>query len=130
MLYITEDRDGARTINLTRGDDAVIEVPLNNIDGEEYVLGETEFLIFSVRVLPREDSELLVNIISAPGSNRIVIGHNDTKDLEVGAYSSEIQLITSDEKRITVWPKPVGKFKMKDTANRKNFILMPEVVYS
>lgn len=30
MLYITEDRDGARTINLTRGDDAVIEVPLNS----------------------------------------------------------------------------------------------------
>ena len=130
MLYITEERDGARTINLTRGDDAVIEVPLSNIDGEEYVLGETEFLIFSVRVLPREDSELLVNIVSVPGSNRIVIGHHDTKDLEVGAYSAEIQLMTSDSKRVTVWPKPVGKFKMKDTANRKNFILMPEVVYS
>ena len=130
MLYITENRDGARTINLTRGDDAVIEVPLHNDDNEEYVLGETEFLIFSVRVLPREDSELLVNIVSVPGSNRIVIGHHDTKDLEVGAYSAEVQLMTSDEKRITVWPKPIGKFKMKDTANRKNFILMPEVVYS
>lgn len=129
MLYITEDRDGARTINLTRGDDAIIEVPLKNIDGEEYVLGETEFLIFSVRVLPREDSELLVNIVSVPGSNRIVIGHNDTKDLEVGAYSAEVQLMTSDGKRVTVWPKPIGKFKIKDTANRKNFILMPEVVY-
>lgn len=130
MLYITEERDGARTINLTRGDDAVIEVPLSNIDGEEYVLGETEFLIFSVRVLPREDSELLVNIVSVPGSNRIVIGHHDTKDLEVGAYSAEIQLMTSDSKRVTVWPKPIGKFKIKDTANRKNFVLMPEVVYS
>lgn len=130
MLYITEYRDGTRTINLTKGDDAVLEVPLNNIDGEEYVLGETEFLIFSVRVLPREDSELLVHIESVPGSNRIVIGHHDTKDLEVGAYSAEVQLMTSDGKRVTVWPKPVGKFKMKDTANRKNFILMPEVVYA
>ena len=129
MLYITENRDGSRIINLTRGDDAVIEVPLYNDDKEEYVLGETEFLIFSVRVLPREDSDLLVNIVSVPGSNRIVIGHHDTKDLDVGVYSAEIQLMTSDEKRITVWPKPVGKFKIKDTANRKNFILMPEVVY-
>lgn len=129
MLYITENRDGSRIINLTRGDDAVIEVPLYNDDKEEYVLGETEFLIFSVRVLPREDSDLLVNIVSVPGSNRIVIGHHDTKDLDVGVYSAEIQLMTSDNKRITVWPKPVGKFKIKDTANRKNFILMPEVVY-
>lgn len=129
MLYITENRDGSRIINLTRGDDAVIEVPLYNDDKEEYVLGETEFLIFSVRVLPREDSDLLVNITSVPGSNRIVIGHHDTKDLDVGVYSAEIQLMTSDDKRITVWPKPVGKFKIKDTANRKNFILMPEVVY-
>lgn len=129
MLYITENRDGSRIINLTRGDDAVIEVPLYNDDKEEYVLGETEFLIFSVRVLPREDSDLLVNIASVPGSNRIVIGHHDTKDLDVGVYSAEIQLMTSDSKRITVWPKPVGKFKIKDTANRKNFILMPEVVY-
>ena len=129
MLYITENRDGSRIINLTRGDDAVIEVPLYNDDKEEYVLGETEFLIFSVRVLPREDSDLLVNITSVPGSNRIVIGHHDTKDLDVGVYSAEVQLMTSDNKRITVWPKPVGKFKIKDTANRKNFILMPEVVY-
>lgn len=129
MLYITENRDGSRIINLTRGDDAVIEVPLYNDDKEEYVLGETEFLIFSVRVLPREDSDLLVNIVSVPGSNRIVIGHHDTKDLDVGVYSAEIQLMASDNKRITVWPKPVGKFKIKDTANRKNFILMPEVVY-
>ena len=129
MLYITENRDGSRIINLTRGDDAVIEVPLYNDDKEEYVLGETEFLIFSVRVLPREDSDLLVNIVSVPGSNRIVIGHHDTKDLDVGFYSAEVQLMTSDNKRITVWPKPVGKFKIKDTANRKNFILMPEVVY-
>ena len=129
MLYITENRDGSRIINLTRGDDAVIEVPLYNDDKEEYVLGETEFLIFSVRVLPREDSDLLVNITSVPGSIRIVIGHHDTKDLDVGVYSAEVQLMTSDNKRITVWPKPVGKFKIKDTANRKNFILMPEVVY-
>ena len=104
MLYITENRDGSRIINLTRGDDAVIEVPLYNDDKEEYVLGETEFLIFSVRVLPREDSDLLVNIVSVPGSNRIVIGHHDTKDLDVGVYSAEIQLMTSDNKRITVWP--------------------------
>ena len=130
MLFITEKRDGSKIINLTRGDDAVIEVPLENIDKEEYELSDDEYLIFSLRVLPREDSELLVNIESNPGSNRIVFSHDDTVNIEPGQYSAEIQMMTSDGKRITVWPKPIGKFKIKDTANRKNFVLMPEVVYS
>lgn len=130
MLYLEEARDGSIKINLTRGDDAVIEVPLQNIDEEEYVLGEDEYLIFDVRAVPREDSELLIHITSIPGSSRIVFAHKDTVNLEPGQYSAEIQLMTSDGKRVTVWPKPTGKFKIKDTANRKNFILMPEVVYS
>ena len=129
MLYLEEARDGSIKINLTRGDDAAMEVPLKNRDNEEFVLGEDEYLIFDVRLIPREDSELLVHITSIPGSNRIVFTHGDTADLEVGPYSAEIQMMTSDGKRITVWPKPTGKFKTKDTANRKNFILMPEVVY-
>lgn len=130
MLYLEEARDGSIKINLTRGDDAVIEVPLQNIDEEEYVLGEDEYLIFDVRAVPREDSELLIHIVSIPGSSRIVFTHEDTVNLEPGQYSAEIQLMTSDGKRVTVWPKPTGKFKIKDTANRKNFILMPEVVYT
>lgn len=130
MLYLEETRDGSIKINLTRGDDAVIEVPLQNIDEEEYVLGEDEYLIFDVRAVPREDSELLIHITSNPGSNRIVFTHEDTVNLEPGQYSAEIQMMTSDGKRITIWPKPTGKFKIKDTANRKNFILMPEVVYT
>lgn len=130
MLYLEEARDGSIKINLTRGDDAVIEVPLQNIDEEEYILGEDEYLIFDVRAVPREDSELLVHIVSNPGSNRIVFTHEDTASLESGQYSAEIQMMTSDGKRVTIWPKPTGKFKIKDTANRKNFILMPEVVYT
>jgi hypothetical protein len=129
MLYLEEARDGSIKINLTRGDDAVIEVPLQNIDEEEYILGEDEYLIFDVRAVPREDSELLIHITSVPGSSRIVFTHEDTVNLEPGQYSAEIQMMTSDGKRITIWPKPTGKFKIKDTANRKNFILMPEVVY-
>ena len=129
MLFITENREGSEVINLTRGDDAVIEFPMENEYEEEYELGETEYLVFSVRVLPREDSELLLSIESVPGSSRIVFSHEDTASLEVGQYSAEVQMITSDNKRITIWPRPYGKFKIKDTANRKNFILMPEVVY-
>ena len=130
MLFITEDKNGQQVINLSRGDDAAIEVPLKDLNDEPFELGETESLIFDVRVLPREDSELLIHIVSVPGTTRIVFTHDDTKDLEVGPYSAEIQLMTAEKKRITIWPEPIGKQKIRDKINRKNFILMPEVVYS
>ncbi len=129
MLYISESKDGTEVINLTRGDDAVIDVPMENADGETYTIGETEYLIFAVRKIPNKNSELLVQIESNRGSNQIVFDHEDTKDIAVGEYSAEIQLMTVDGKRITVWPTPIGKYATSESINRKNFILMPEVVY-
>lgn len=128
MLYISENKDGSQIINLTRGDDAVLECPLQNNDGEEYVMGQDEYLIFGVRQFPNEASELLIHIETTPGSNRIVITHDDTVTIEPGVYSAEIQLMTSDGKRITVYPKLSGKYRINENANRKNFVLMPEVV--
>ena len=130
MLYISEDKDGGEVVNLTRGDDACLEVPMKNADGEFYKMGETEYLIFGVRRVPRLDSELLISIESAPGSNRIIFSHADTADQDVGEYSAEVQLMTAEGKRITVWPLPQGRQRIKENINRKNFVLMPEVVYT
>lgn len=129
MLYISESKDGIEVINLTRGDDAVIDVPMENAEGETYTMGETEYLVFAVRKIPNRNSELLVQIESNHGSNQIVFDHEDTKDIAVGEYSAEIQLMTVDGKRITIWPTPIGKYATNESINRKNFILMPEVVY-
>ena len=128
MLYISEDRQKYQIINLTRGDDAVLEVPLKNIKDEDFALSDTDYLIFSVRVLPRKSSKLVLQIESAPGSNRIVFRHEDTAGLKVGKYSAEVQMM-SGGKRFTVWPKLTGNLKIDETLNRNNFILMPEVVY-
>ena len=54
--------------------------------------------------------------------------HEDTNELSPGYYSAEVQLMTEDGKRITVWPKLVGNNKTSNS-NRKNFCLMTEVVY-
>ena len=130
MLYISEDkRNKTQTINLTRGDDAVLEVSLKNINSEDFTLGKSDYLIFDVRVLPRKESKLLLHIESTPGSNRIVFRHDDTASLKIGEYSAEVQMMTSDGKRNTVWPKPLGDYKINEKLNRSNFILMPEVVY-
>ena len=129
MLYINETKDGFEAINLTRGDDAVIEVPMENSDGEPYTMGETEYLIFAVRKLPNKNSELLFQIESSQGDNKIVFSHDDTKDLEVGEYSAEIQLMAAGGQRITIWPTPIGRYATNESLNRKNFVLMTEVVY-
>ena len=128
MLYISENKDGSQVINLTRGDDAVLEVPMENLVGEQYEIGEEEYLIFGVRRIPSESSELLVEIKTAPGSNRIVISHDDTVSMDPGAYSAEIQLMTAEGKRITIYPELKGRMRINENTNRKNFILMPEVV--
>ena len=122
MIYVEND-----VINLSRGDDAILQVPLKNTDKTPYTMGNGEYLIFGLRKDPREDSELLLSIDSENGSNIIAFRHDDTKDMEVGFYSAEVQLMTQDGQRITVWPKLKGN-ERTSKSNRKNFCLMTEVV--
>ena len=127
MIYISSNTDGSSVINLTVGDDATLSVPLKTDDGEDYEMDANEYLIFSVKEKASPDSQLLLEIMSEHGENDIVIEHDDTKDMAPGFYSAEVQLITADEKRITVWPKLTGNART-NTGNRKNFCLMTEVV--
>lgn len=128
MIYISKDNNGNEVINLTIGDDATLTVPLKTDDGEPYAIGDSEYLIFSVREKPNEESELLLETQSNPGSNDIVLTHNMTYQLIPGFYSAEIQYMTEDGKRITVWPKLTGNSRTSNS-NRKNLCLMTEVVY-
>lgn len=122
MLYVEND-----VVHLTRGDDAELKVPLETYEGEPYVLGDNEYLIFGVRECPTADSELLLEIETSPGSCYIPFTHEDTVNLETGFYSAEIQLMTSDGQRVTIWPLLKGS-KRTSTDNRRNFCLMTEVI--
>ena len=122
MIYVENN-----VINLTRGDDAQLEVSLSADDNEPYEMSQTEYLIFGVRETPTDDSELLLDISSDVGSNVIHFAHNDTKDMKVGFYSAEIQLMDRNGNIITVWPKLKGNDRVSKS-NRKNFCLMTEVV--
>ena len=127
MIYITPVSEGSDIINLTVGDDATLTVPLKTDDGEDYDLTSGEYLIFSVREKASLESPLLLEIESELGSNDIVFTHDDTKDMEPGFYSAEVQFMANDGKRITVWPMLTGNARTS-AANRKNFCLMTEVV--
>lgn len=129
MIYISRDIYNNDVINLTRGDDATLTIPLK-IEGEGvYDMGEQEYLIFAIREEPVEESEIILEIHSDLGKNLINFTHNDTNNLEVGFYSAEVQLMMSDGKRITVWPKLTDKQRISKQ-NRRNFCLMTEVIRS
>ena len=127
MIYITPVSEGSDIINLTVGDDATLTVPLKTDDGEAYTMTSAEYLIFSVREKASLESPLLLEIESELGSNDIVFTHDGTKDMEPGFYSAEVQFMSNDGKRITVWPKLEGNSRTS-ASNRKNFCLMTEVV--
>lgn len=122
MLKIIEDK-----IYMRRGDDEILEVNLSM--GEETVqVGEGETLTLTVRELPSRDSAIMFSSTSAPGSNRIVINHADTADAEYGDYSADVQLMTAEGYRKTVWPGfDEENIPKASTRNLKNFILLPEV---
>lgn len=128
MIFIDKISDGNQLINLTVGDDATLEVPLKTDDGEAYEMGENEYLVFTVREKADANSPIMFELESDAGSNEISISHDDTKDFAPGYYSAEVQLMTEDGKRLTVWPKPSGSGKISQ-GNRKNICLMSEVVY-
>lgn len=121
-FYIESD-----VIYITKGDDAVLEIEsIAAQDGNEYALQETDVLTLTVRALPSADSPVLLQIDALPGSNRIVLRHADTAELNVGRYSADVQLTTADGKRYTVWPAITGSSRYV-IKNLNNFVIMPEV---
>lgn len=121
-FYIESD-----VIYITKGDDAVLEIEsIAAQDGSEYALQETDVLTLTVRALPSADSPVLLQIDALPGSNRIVLRHADTAELNVGRYSADVQLTTADGKRYTVWPTITGSGRYV-VKNLNNFVIMPEV---
>lgn len=118
MLIIEND-----VIYLTRGDDAVLNVSLT-AGGDAYVMQDGDVLHFTVRTLPSVESPVLLHVTGA--TPRILLQHGDTVQLDVGQYSADVQLVTGDGKRFTVWPALEGKARRR-ISNWKNMIIMPEV---
>lgn len=115
-------------IYMVRGDDEVLDVTLTLDDGETpYEMQSGDVLTLTVRREPSQDSEVLMQIPGAPGSTRIPIRHEDTAQLEYGAYSADIQLYTADGLRKTVWPVLEASRQRLKAGNLKNFNIASEV---
>lgn len=115
------------TIYIVRGDDETLTVNLS-ADNEPVTIGEHDTLTLTVRQLPSEESPVIFSSTSVPGTNCIAIRHDDTADKDYGQYSADIQLLTADGLRKTVWPV-VSEDNIPPTraTNLKNFVILPEV---
>lgn len=121
-FYIESD-----VIYITKGDDAVLEITsIATEGGAEYELQPEDVLTLTVRALPSAQSPALLQVDALPGSRRIVFGHADTAELDVGRYSADVQLTTAEGKRYTVWPTITGSGRYV-VKNLNNFVIMPEV---
>ena len=125
MLFIDDE-----VISITQNDDAVLEIDLKTSTGDDYEMAEDDVLILSVRERPTDAIDLLLSVSSAPGSNRIVLRGEDTKDIAPGYYSYDVQLTSADGKRYTVLPSDIDDKKRGKTKNWKNFCVMGEVTYT
>ena len=122
MLKIIDDK-----IYLVRGDDAILKVELAQQDGTAYEMQEGDIIALTVRKLPNAESEVLLSVTGASGSNEITIPHAATEGLEYGEYSADIQLTYSDGRRDTVWPEDIESSTRIKGKNMGNFILVSEV---
>lgn len=122
MLFIENN-----VIYYSRGDDEVLPVTQNGNNDMPYEVGELDTLVLTVRELPAtESSKIVMQAMSTPGSNRIIIHGEDTKDVAVGVYSASIRYISSTGQNTTIWGKPKAK-KRHIIVNYENFVMMPEV---
>jgi hypothetical protein len=121
MLKIEEE-----IIYLTRGDDAVLDVSMANLEGTAYEMQPEDKLILTVREKPEENSAPLFIAESQPGIARLEIRSADTDKTDPGQYSADIQLTYADGRRATIWPTDFGSNRIKGR-NMKNFNVASEV---
>lgn len=120
MFYIEDD-----AIYLTRGDDAILDVRIS-ADGEAYTMEPEDTLTLTVRASPGVENPIILSASSTPGSTRILIPQAYTVDTTPGQYSADVQLVTANGNRYTVWPRLKGRTAYSGR-NYKNFVIMTEV---
>lgn len=83
-------------------------------------------VVFTVRAKPDASSPILMQAVSEVGSSRVVIRSEDTRGLNPGRYSADMQLNTGDGRHYTFWPTLEGVNRYAG-CNFQNFVIMPEV---
>ena len=86
-------------IVMTRGDTVTLELSIKKDNGEEYELYNGDSVVLSLKKSV-EDEEYVFQKTFV--EKRIVIEHDDTKDLEFGEYVYDVQLTYNDGQIATI----------------------------
>ena len=96
MLKTFEDN----TVYLTRGDTAVLEVPLVNEQDQTYVMAEGDTLTLRMKKKLSDAEPCLTK--ESKGENIFRFKPDDTKHLAFGLYVYNVRLITAQGEEYTV----------------------------
>lgn len=97
MLYVESDG----RIRLTRGDTARLTITIENDLSEEFVLGDNDTLILTVKKSTKDDTPLIQKTLTN-GLTTFHIKPEDTAELSYGTYKYDVQLETSSGDVYTV----------------------------
>ena len=120
-------------ITMFRGDCVALEVSMPVYDaageptGENYEMQEGDVLTLTVRRAPGREYPVLMQVVSVTA--RLLITPGDTRDMEPGEYSADIELRRADGSVDTIYPllENLTPRARKKTVNWKNFIITGEV---
>lgn len=107
---------------LSRGDYASFSVTPRDENKVPYDMEAGDELVMTIREIASKDSPVLAQIRSR--TNVLTFVPEDTRDMNIGKYSADIQLMRCERTPITVYPPFEIGLKEK---NWKNFILAAEV---
>ena len=119
---------------MTKGDYAPIRCKPYVRDPETdertpYIMQPTDVITLTVRAVADTAYPIVLQVRSQPGSDRLVILSQDTKNVPPGKYSADLQLnIDGGPQAITFWPEPPeSKRRQGAVYNFENFIINAEV---
>lgn len=120
-------------ITMFQGDCVALEVSMPVYDaageptGENYEMQEGDVLTLTVRRAPGREFPVLMQVVSVTA--RLLITPGDTRDMEPGEYSADIELRRADGSVDTIFPllENLSPRARKKTVNWKNFIITGEV---
>lgn len=88
------------TVHLTRGDTAVLEVPLVNEQERTYVMAESDTLVLRMKKRLADAEPCLTK--EGKGENIFRFEPEDTEHLPFGLYVYNVQIYTAEGKKYTV----------------------------
>lgn len=101
-MFVVENND----ITMTKGDSGFFTVAFENGDGTEFVLGDGDEVIFSVK----RKKEGFCPIVIEKRGEKIIFDREDTEDIASGEYVYDVMICRNTGERYTAIE---GKFTLR-----------------